>query len=283
MPLLKRSVSDILADAMTHLQTYSPVTNYRAGAIARSIIEAIGPEFPKLYDYGEAIANMGFLSKAPDEYLDLIGALFSYPRRNVTSYDPKTGATTTKPLDAKTYRYEISQRVLTAASANYQALRIACLATEGVSDVIGTEYTQGTGSFSFVVIPLYGYNFDTVRAGVEQAVQQVKAYGNRPLIVLPSQIPLELRIQLVFHESATTADKDKARLDAKTNLYQYFGKFTMGQGLIYNELVQQVMDTNAKIVDFTVMKFYLNGGPALLTNQTVFSDELIVPTYIEIL
>jgi hypothetical protein len=283
MPLLKRSVNEILADAFQHLKDHTPITNFRAGAIARSIVEAIGPEFPRLYDYGEMIVNAGFLSKASDEYLDLIGALFSYPRRNVTHYDAKTGETTTAPLDDETYRYEISQRVLTAANANYHALRIACLAVPGVVDVIGSEYTQGTGSFSFIVIPQYGYDSNLVKESVEQEVQKVKGYGIRPLIMLPNQIPLELRIQLVFHESATTAEKDKARLDVKTNLYQYFGKFELGQGFIYHDLVQEIMNANTKIVDFSVLKFYLNDQPALLTNQDIFNDELIVPSHIEIL
>jgi uncharacterized phage protein gp47/JayE len=281
--LIKRTADEILSDALRRIKENTPITNFKPGAIARAIAESMKDELPKIYDYAEEVLHMGFLSRAKKEYLDLIGQLFSYPRRTITKYDAATGKTKTEYIDDDMYRYEISQRVLTAANANYQSVRLKVLAVDGVSDVIGKEYTHGTGSFSLTIIPEYGFTLSTIMSGVEVAVQDVKAYGIRPHIVFPKQVPLELQIQLMFHESVSNSDKDKIRSDLKSALYTYFANFKMGQAFIYNDFVQQVMNGHEKIVDFSVVKFYLNNEPALLTNQTIFDDEMIVPTYIEII
>jgi hypothetical protein len=288
MPLLKRTADDILQDAMKRIAANTPITNFKAGAIARAIIESMvkdigsNPDQQNLYDFAEQVLNVGFLSRATNEYLDLIGQLFSYPRRQVSVYDSTTGQTSLQLIDDTTYRYEISQRVLTIANANYESLRLALLNVAGVADIIGREYTHGTGSFSFMIIPEFGFSLSAIKGGCEAALDRAKAFGIKRNVILPTQIPLDLRIQLVFQESATTNERDKTRLDVKTLLYQYFGGFTMGQGFIYNDFVQQVMDVNPKISDFTVIKFYLNNEPTLLTNQSIYEDEMIVPTYIEV-
>jgi uncharacterized phage protein gp47/JayE len=281
--LLKRSADQVLRDAMAIIAKNTPITNFKPGAIARGLAEAMKDEFPKLYDYAEAVLNYGFLSKAKEEYLDLIGGLFSYRRRSRTVYDEKTGLTREELIDDETYRYEISQRVLTAAAANFQALRLAALAVPGVDDIIGIEYTHGTGSFSFMVVPSFGFSPSEVKTAVMQVLQEVKGYGVRRNVLLPREIPMELQVQLIFHESTTQADREKIRFDCKSALFSYFGNFNLAQGFIYNDLVKQIMGASKGIMDFTIVKFYLNNQPVLLTNHSILNDELIVAKYIDIL
>ncbi|QHW35650.1 hypothetical protein GZH47_32650 (plasmid) [Paenibacillus rhizovicinus] len=283
MALLKRTADQVLRDAMEKIKNNTPITNFKPGAIARALVEAMKDEFPSLYDYAEEVLNMGFLSKAVDQYLDMIGQLFSYPRRIQTIYDEKTGLITQQLIDDKTYRYEISQRVLTAANANYQALRLAALAVPGVDDVVGMEFTHGTGSFSFMIVPSFGFTPADVKANVFKVFQDIKAYGVKRNVMLPREIPMELQVQLVFHESTTASDRDRIRFDCKSALYTYFANFNMGQGFIYNDLVQQIMDADKNILDFTITRFYLNNQPVLLTNQAILNDEMIVAKVIDIL
>ncbi|GAK42061.1 putative baseplate protein [Paenibacillus sp. TCA20] len=276
MALIKRTANEILSDAMTILSRNTPITNYKPGAIARSLLESMKDEFPNLYDFAEETLNMGFLSKADDEYLDLIGALFSYPRRMVETVN-SDGSITTAPLDKETYRYEISQQVLVAASGNYAALRLIILTVPGVADCIGKEYTHGTGSFSFTIIPQYGFSLSQIMAGVEDAIDKTKCFGIRPNIVFPASVNLELRLQISFSDLATTSEREQIRISLRGELIKYFGNFDLGQGFVYNDFVQQVMDIDRKVADFTVQKFYLNDEPALLTNQSILEDELLTP------
>lgn len=281
MALIKRTANEILSDAMTILKKNSPITNFKPGAIARALLEAMKDEFPTLYDYAEETMNMGFISKAKDEYLDLIGGLFSYPRRTVETAN-SDGTITSALLDNETYRYELSQRVLAAAAGNYTALRLIILTVPGVADCIGKEYTHGTGSFSFTIIPQYGYSLSQVMAGVQDAVNNTKSFGVKPTIIFPETVELEIALQLVFSDTATTSDREQIRISLRSALLKYFGNFEMGQGFIYNDFVQQVMDIDSKVADFTVEKFFLAGQPALLTNQSILDDEMIVPLDVEI-
>jgi len=283
MAFLKRSLTEIIDDAITRIKENTPITNFKEGAIARSIVEAIAPEFPTLYNFMEDVRNSGFISTATGQYLDFIGALFSYERRTVSTYDASTGLYSDVPIDDDTYRYEISQRVLVAANANYQCVRLTCLAVPGVADVIGKEYSYGTGSFSVTIVPEFGFTMESVQGSVQAALDEIKAYGIKAVVVMPIQIPLELQVQLVFQEQASMDQKNQIRVNLKNNLYQYFGSFTLAQNFIYNDLVQQIMDASTLIQDFTITKFYLNNTPALLTNQTIHDDEMIVPAYIDVL
>ncbi len=281
MVLIKRSANEILQKAVKILHDNTPITNFKAGAIARALLESMKDELPAVYDYAEETMNMGFLSKSKDEYLDLIGALFSYSRRTIEVAD-SNGKITTTPIDDKTYRYEISQRVLVAANANYTALRLNILTVAGVADCIGKEYTHGTGSFSFTIIPEFGYTLSSIKGSVESVVSETKAYGIRPNIIFPVQIPLEMIIEILFKSDTSESEKEQIRTNLSGRLYKYFGNYELGQSFIYNDFVQEVMDANPKISDFSIIKFYLNNQPTLLTNQNILSDEMITPKDIKI-
>lgn len=280
--LLKRTAEEVLRDAMQIIADNTPITNFKPGSIARALVEALKDEIPALYDYAEEVLNMGFLSRAEGEYLDLIGQLFNYPRRMETTYDENTEEITEQPIDDDTYRYEISQRVLTAANANFEALRLAALAVPGVQDVIGKEYSHGTGSFSFYVVPGNGFTPTEVKSAVDEALS-VRAYGIRPNVILPIDLPIDLKIQLVFDEGTSIEDRESIRFNVKNGLMNYFGNFDMGQGFIYNDLVQEIMNTDDHIKDFTVLQFYINHEPALLTNHEILDDERLTLSSIEVI
>jgi len=283
MALLKRTAEEILREAMEKISKNTPITNFKPGSIARALVESVKDEFPKIYDYAELVMDMGFLSKAEGEYLDLIGGLFSYKRRTETVYDQESGTYVERLIDDETYRYEISMRWETAANANYQALRLALLAVPGVDEVVGMEYTHGTGSFSFIVVPSYGFSPQSVKSAAEQALQEIKAYGVKQTVLLPKEIPLELQVRLVFSDSVPSSERERIRLDCKSALIAYFANFNMGQGFIYNELVEQIMSVDKNVMDFTIQRFYLSNQPALLTNHSIYNDELIVAKYIDII
>ncbi|WP_067923527.1 baseplate J/gp47 family protein [Alicyclobacillus shizuokensis] len=280
--LIKRTADQILQDALTYIPANTPITNLTPGAIARALVEAMKDEYPRLYDYAETILNMGFLSTAEGQYLDLIGGLFSYPRRTTTVIDQTTGEMNDVLIDDDTYRYEISQRVLAAANANLTALRLAILPVPGVDDVVEKEYAQGTGSFSFYVITSNGFTPESVQSQVQAAVEDVKAFGVRDNILLPTEIPLDISLQLTLADSVSDQDAQLIQLNVKTAIYNYIGNLSMGQGLIYNELVKAIMDADSRIQEFTITQFYLNNEPALLTNQNVNDDERIVVSSVNV-
>jgi hypothetical protein len=281
--LIKRTATEIIQEAMDKISANTPINNFHAGAIARAIVETMSPEYESLYDFAIDVYKNGVLRYASGEHLDLIGELFNYPRRIDRVFDKEKNEFVDVPIDDDTYRYEISQRVHTAVSSNEEALRLACLAIPGVQNIIGKEYTHGTGSFSFILVTQYGFDEEAVKSEMETVIAKTKAFGVRPNVILPIEVPLELKIQLVFHEATSEPERDRIRFDVKSHLHSYFGNFGIGQSFIYNDFVQETMNIDKNIIDFQVLQFYLNNNPALLTNHTILEDERIRPKMIEVL
>ena len=280
---LRKSVQEILKDAAVSIAQNSPITNFSAGGIARSIIEAIAPEIgsnndstrTSLYDFAQQVLDQGQISKATEENLDMIGGLFSYQRRT-EEVRKEDGSLVQELISDESYRYELTQVIPAMATANYAALRLSLLTIQGVKDVIGKEYTHGTGSFSFILIPQAGFNTKEVSYQMDEAIQTVKSFGVKPHIVLPVDVPIDLTVKLAFHETTSEQQKINIRFDTQAKLETYVNKYEMGQGFTYNDLIQEVMNANDMIVDFEIIKFYLNNEPVLLMNHEILEDERIV-------
>ncbi|MBR2246191.1 MAG: hypothetical protein IJ880_04065 [Bacilli bacterium] len=279
--LVKKSGQEIIRDAMNLITENTPITNLNSGSIARSIVEATAGEYENLYEFAETVLHNGYLSRADEEHLIYFGELFNYPRRIEVVVDPETGDRIEQLITLDTYRYELSKQVTAAVSSNEEALRLAILPIPGVQSIVGKEYTHGTGSFSFIVTTLYGFDTEAVKVDIENAIQEKKGFGIRPEVVLPADIPLEMQLQIIFKES--TPQKDSIRYKIQSELMNYFGNFKTDQDFIYNDFVKEVMDMDENIVDFKLNYFYLNDMPALLTNHTVLEEERIRPRLIDVL
>jgi hypothetical protein len=287
---LKKSAHDIMRDASIYIYENSPVRNFSAGSIARSITEAMAPEIgsgsdsnrTSLYDFAQQVLDEGFISKATGLQLEMIGGLFSYPKR-MEQVRQEDGGLVEQPISDDLYRYEITQVVPSMATANYSALRLALLSIQGVKDIVGEEYSFGTGSFTFLLIPQYGFDEETVKTEMEAAIEKTKSYGIKPGIITLEKVPVDLTIKLLFHETTTGVQKDAIRFEVQNKLTDYIGLHERGQAFIYNDLVQEIMNAHEKIIDFEILRFSLNNEPVLLTNQTIANDERLIPQYIQVI
>lgn len=232
--------------------------------------------------FAQQVLDEGFISKATGENLDLIGGLFNYSRRSEQVRD-ENGNLKEEPISDDLFRYELTQVVPAMATANEAALRLALLTIPGVKDVVGKEYTHGSGSFSFILIPQPGFDTQELASKMDEAIKTVKAYGIRPNIVLPVDIPMDITVQLVFHETASDQQKINIKYSTESKIKDYLLGFEMGQHFIYNDLAQEIMNIDNKIIDFEITQFYLNNEPVLITNHDILDDERIVPQNIAVL
>ncbi|MCD7910947.1 hypothetical protein KC480_05330 [Bacillus velezensis] len=287
---LKKSVQEVLKDAAISISENTNITNFSPGSIARSIVEAISPEIgssgdttrTSLYDFAQQVLDEGFISKANGEYLDLIGDLFNYSRRSEQIRD-ENGNLIEELISDDLYRYELTQIVPSMATANETALRLSLLTIPGIKDVLGKEYTHGSGSFSFTLIPQPGYDTQDLATRVNEVIKSVKAFGIKPNIILPIDIPIDITIQLAFHETTSDQQKINIRYSVEGKLKKYFSGFEIGQHFIYNDLAQEIMNADIKILDFKVTQLYLNNEPVLITNHDILDDERFIPHSITIL
>jgi uncharacterized phage protein gp47/JayE len=279
---------DIIDTATDYILSNTSITNMNPGGIARSITEAMAPEYESLYDFAQDVLDQGILSKATldattnTDYLALIGGLFNYPRRTKQVLNVDTGITEEQPIDDDTYRYEISQQVQAQVSSNEQAVRLAALTADGVADIIIQEYTHGSGSFSIIVMPVFGFDDHEVLNAVIDKVNDSRGLGIRANITLPVYVDVDVSLQLVFKDLLAEDEKQNTIFDITSKITDYLGNYTVGQSFVYNDFVAKVMESSDNIQDFIVVSLNFNDTPVLLMNQTINDDERIRPRNITV-
>lgn len=75
MPLFARSYQELMADSIEDLATNTRLTRLSAGGKARAILEAVNERIEEQYDIFDLNLARAFVSAAPGQYLELIGAL----------------------------------------------------------------------------------------------------------------------------------------------------------------------------------------------------------------
>lgn len=280
--LIKKSADLILKDAINYLEEYTPINNFAPGSIARAILESMNKDFDSLYQYADDVLKMGFISTARGEYLELIGKLFNHERRNEVVYNKSSQTYVNIPIDDERYRYEITQKVLTAANANRESIRLACLAVNGVRDITIIEFSHGIGSFTVFIDPIPGYNLQAIKQQIEDVLEEKKALGIRSEVKLPKKLEIILEMELIFKSNVSIELKNELSERTKNNLIIYFNSLLMGQDFIYNDFAQQVMNVSENIEDFFVKKLKIGNKFRFLVNHPVEADEIISPLYIEV-
>lgn len=278
--LVKYSAQEILGQALTYLQANTQITNFAAGSIARSIVESIAPEIGEsdqenrgsLYKFMEDVLHQGYISRAKGDYLNLIGGLFSYPRRK-EQVITEDGSMQLQFIDDETYRAEIIQQVMSIMSSNYTALRFNLLLVPGVEDVVPFQYAMGTGSFKFIIIEDRNYNSVEVLEECKKVVDRYKGFGIKPLVAYPDYVPVDLKIRLEFLDSVPAQKRALIASTAKEVLINYLLDIPRGGVLVYNDIVQTIMNVSEEIHDFTILYYAINEMPVMLMNQSIEKDE----------
>lgn len=278
--LVKYSAQEILGQALTYLQANTQITNFAAGSIARSIVESIAPEIGEsdqenrgsLYKFMEDVLHQGYISRAKGDYLNLIGGLFSYPRRK-EQVITEDGSMQLQFIDDETYRAEIIQQVMSIMSSNYTALRFNLLLVPGVEDVVPFQYAMGTGSFKFIIVEDRNYNSVEVLEECKKVVDRYKGFGIKPLVAYPDYVPVDLKIRLEFLDSVPAQKRALIASTAKEVLINYLLDIPRGGVLVYNDIVQTIMNVSEEIHDFTILYYAINEMPVMLMNQSIEKDE----------
>jgi uncharacterized phage protein gp47/JayE len=262
MPFIPRSKTQILNSQIESLQENTPINNLTPGSRARAILHIVSSElasFERLLDYNTANS---FVSSAYGVYLDYIGELV-----NCTRLFGETD---------ENYRYRIVHQIPTLANANEIAIRTACLATEGVKDVILQPFTNGAGTFSVYVIAENPNNQDAVIARVQSVLNEKQAYGINGFARAPRLI--ELRIEL---EAAITAGADYRSLNKiiKDKVYEFVNTLDLGATLYINQLERAILNISSNIRDVQITSMHANGSQALIQNYVARSDEKFSISY----
>lgn len=223
------------------------------GGVVRLLLSIVNSIAQDIYTQLATDQLNAFLSTAADADLDAIGYLMDCTRL--------TGE------NNENYRYRISKQTSTAASANRVAVKLAVLSISGVTDCVLTPYTYGTGSGSIYVVTNDPYPTDAFIAKIQAVVDDVIAFGNKVIVTVPKQIPVEIGMKLIFKKTASGPNQMLAITEANTALKNYIAALMPGDSISIKGIQMAVMSVSKDIFDVQMFKFIINGKPALLVDQ----------------
>jgi len=153
------------------------------------------------------------------------------------------------------FRYRIINAMKGAEKANLTAIRLACLSVPGVSDVLIRNYEYGIGTFGVFVISESPVISNGVLSAVQTAINETQAAGERGVASAPTYKACSMSINLEFKAATPTGTKDDVTRTVVTNVVNYINNLSMGTELVFNEIIQRIMETSEDIHDVDIQKF----------------------------
>jgi uncharacterized phage protein gp47/JayE len=179
--------------------------------------------------------------------------------------------------DDESYRFRITKAIRVSSSGTAEAVRFAGLGVAGVRDVRINQAAYGLGSFEAIVIP---EDYNTVSGTLERAttaMQQVRPVGVRLIIKRPTIRSVDVSVNLIIAASNVTGVVDAAKGRAREVITRYISGLLPGDQLVYNKMVQLVLDSSDLIKDMIVVKFMVGGAESARRNFQPETDHHLVP------
>lgn len=246
-----KTFEELQEEDLNNLQNVGFSTS--AGSIAKLFLGIINRNIADLYDVLTLNHVQSFVSTATGSYLEAVGALVACERLLGEE-------------DAD-YRYRISKSILSTATANETAVRLAALSVTGVRDAILKKYTYGTGSFSVLITTDSPVPSPEIIASVQSNVEKVTAYGTRFEVTGPDVVSVKLTLKLMTKDTTSIAVSQDLKYSVRQALRDFFATRQVGEAITPSQITQEVMNVNTSIVTYTCERFNINGSPAMFVNQ----------------
>lgn len=190
--------------------------------------------------------------------------------------NPKPIAPQNTSEDDESFRLRVIKSIRVAAAGTLDAVRFGALSIPGVRDAKVRTTPYGLGSFEMIVTP---EDFDTriaVRTNVLMAVDKLRPLGVRMYMRLPDTMPVDVGLSLITKET-NTAQREILVARVRVSVLRYMNTFLPGDTLVYNRMIQAILDSSDLIQDVQVTSFAPNGVETLRRNYTPKEDQQIIP------
>lgn len=174
------------------------------------------------------------------------------------------------------YRIRLVKAVRTAAGGTTEAVRFTALSVPGIRDVVVRTAPYGLGSFEVIVVPENYGTMAQAQVAVATILDTVRPVGVRMFIKGPQFLVVQITATGVIKSAVGTNKADVARR-VEIAATRYLNTLLPGQPLVYNQLIQNMMDSADLVTDVMIQSFIVNGAEALRRNVTVAEDQQLVP------
>lgn len=172
------------------------------------------------------------------------------------------------------FRLRISKEIRVASAGTADAVRFAGLAVAGVRDIKIRQAPYGMGTFEALVVPEEGVIANVTIAAAKLAMDSVRPVGVRMIMTQPKIVATDITASILLSSGSVDANMVSAASNA---VHRYLNSLLPGETLMYNKLIQEIMDVSTKIRDVQVTRYAPNGVEAVRRNFTPKADEQIIP------
>lgn len=248
MILFHKTIDEISRETLEALEA-AGIKNSSPGDMVRIMLAVMNDRLGKYYESLELNHMQAFVSRAAGIRLEAIGEMVNCKRR--------------ASEDDESYRYRITRQILSVATANETAVRLAALSVAGVQDVLIKPMTHGSGSFSIYVIDENAQTSEEVLDLVRSAVEEVKALGIRSTVMRPIVKEIEISIRITLPKNYDEFTRTYIESSVRRLVDERLNSSTIGQVLDTDDIKRDIVESIPDLVDIQIYNLKVDGRETL--------------------
>lgn len=247
--------TQIIEDMKEYLQKNTGITNFEDGSIALALVSTVARQLVRQYQVLETYHRSAYLSTSSGMYLDMIGELL-----NCYRFSGETD---------NNYRYRVAHAIEEALGSNEEAIRLRCMAVEGVKNVVIKKYARGVGTFDVYVITDDPQTPSDILEEVQTIIDSSQADGVHGKALSPKVVPVDMKIKIISNEKLSEVTKSLV----EQAIYSYFDTLELGDSIIISQLGKSILNASESIVEFEYLEFKIDDRLISPRDYVSASDE----------
>lgn len=175
------------------------------------------------------------------------------------------------------FRIRITKQLRVNSTGTAEALRFALLTVKGVRDVVINSASYGLGGVEVVIVPDENGATTLFLNEIRARINQVRPIGVRVIVTTPTPLPFSITTNLVLGRNLLDQEKNLITLKAENDIKIYLNSLMPNEPLVYNRLIQIILDVSEKIKDVQITNYAPNGSQAVRNNYMPGLNEQIIP------
>lgn len=216
---------------------------------------------------------------------NFVDAVYTAGRGTLTMHDLNIPGVTVKCTNPKAiaplpgfetdddFRIRLIKQIRVTSAGTMESVRFAGLSTPNVRDIKITQAPYGMGSFEAIVVPEQTGNAQQTMTNARIAMDAVKPLGVRMFTRTPVILPVDVKVTL-FVPGASNGQLSESTISRATvGVRRYLEGLLPGTPLVYNRLIQIILDSSDIVRDVSINSMTINGSPQLNKNYQPKDDE----------
>ena len=179
--------------------------------------------------------------------------------------------------DDDSFRFRISNAVLTLAGGNKTAIESSIISFPGVKSIQIREFVRGTGTFDVFIVPTSQKLGSSLKNQIQTTVQRSKALGIDARVKEPTYVPFAISMQLTFYPNVETGRRQIIRDSVKRIVKDYLETIPLGGEVVINQIRSSVISVSStEIKDMRILELCFKERPQIVRNITLGAEELLI-------